>query len=85
MGQVGKFLVEKVQPPVTKFLGVDDEAQLARDDARNAALERENMAKINADSDLLEDNPNIANEILNDIMRYASSSTKISSQIIKIS
>ena len=33
----------------------------------------------------LEDNKNKANEILNDVMRYASSSTKISSQFIKIS
>ena len=33
----------------------------------------------------LEDNPNLTNEILNDVMRYASSSTKISSQFIKIS
>jgi len=33
----------------------------------------------------LEDNENKANEILNDVMRYASSSTKLSSQFIKIS
>ena len=33
----------------------------------------------------LEDNPEQADEILNDVMRYASSSTKISSQFIKIS
>ena len=33
----------------------------------------------------LEDNPEQTNEILNDVMRYASSSTKISSQFIKIS
>ena len=70
MGQVGKFLVEKVQPPVTRFLGVDDEAQLARDDARNAALERENMAKINADSDLLEDNPNMNQEAFEDTLSH---------------
>ena len=33
----------------------------------------------------LEDNPEQIDEILNDIMRYASSSTKVSSQFIKIS
>jgi len=33
----------------------------------------------------LEDNPERADEVLNDVMRYASSSTKISSQFIKIS
>ena len=33
----------------------------------------------------LEDNENKANEILNDVMRYASSSTKLSSQFVKIS
>ena len=33
----------------------------------------------------LEDNKSKANEVLNDVMRYASSSTKISSQFIKIS
>ena len=33
----------------------------------------------------LEDNPEQADEILNDVMRYASSSTKVSSQFIKIS
>ena len=33
----------------------------------------------------LEDNQSKADEILNDVMRYASSSTKISSQFIKIS
>jgi len=33
----------------------------------------------------LEDNPEQTNEVLNDVMRYASSSTKISSQFIKIS
>ncbi len=33
----------------------------------------------------LEDNPEQADEVLNDIMRYASSSTKISSQFIKVS
>ena len=33
----------------------------------------------------LEDNQSKTDEILNDIMRYASSSTKISSQFIKIS
>ena len=32
-----------------------------------------------------EDNPEKADEILNDVMRYASSSTKLSSQFIKIS
>ena len=33
----------------------------------------------------LEDNPKRADEVLNDVMRYASSSTKVSSQFIKIS
>ena len=33
----------------------------------------------------LEDNESKANEVLNDVMRYASSSTKVSSQFIKIS
>jgi len=33
----------------------------------------------------LEDNEEIRDEVLNDIMRYASSSTKFSSQFIKIS
>ena len=33
----------------------------------------------------LEDNPEQTDEILNDVMRYASSSTKLSSQFIKIS
>ena len=28
---------------------------------------------------------NLSNEVLNDVMRYASSSTKVSSQFIKIS
>ena len=33
----------------------------------------------------LEDNPEQADEVLNDVMRYASSSTKVSSQFIKVS
>ena len=33
----------------------------------------------------LEDNEDVRDEVLNDIMRYASSATKFSSQFIKIS
>ena len=48
-------------------------------------IHRSNTNIMSFFNDIEEDNPEQADEILNDVMRYASSSTKMSSQFIKIS
>ena len=70
MAGMGQFLVDYVQPGATEFLGIDDEATKAREDARIAAQERINMAGFDADSNILSDNSNMNQDGFEDTLSH---------------
>ena len=70
MASMGEFLVDYVQPKATKFLGIDDEAKLARAQARQIAQERINMAGFDANSNILSDNPNMNQDAFEDTLSH---------------
>jgi len=70
MAGIGQFLVDYVQPSTEKFLGIDDEATKAREDARTAAQERINMAGFDADSNILSDNSNMNQDGFEDTLSH---------------
>ena len=70
MAGVGQFLVDYVQPGTEKFLGIDDEATKAREDARIAAQERINMAGFDANSNILSDNSNMNQDGYEDTLSH---------------
>jgi hypothetical protein len=70
MASMGQFLVDYVQPGTEKFLGIDDEATKAREDARTAAQERINMAGFDANSNTLSDNSNMNQDRYEDTLSH---------------
>ena len=70
MASMGQFLVDYVQPGTEKFLGIDDEATKAREDARRAAQERINMAGFDANSNILPDNSNMNQDGYEDTLSH---------------
>jgi len=70
MASMGQFLVDYVQPGTEKFLGIDDEATKAREDARIAAQERINMAGFDANSNTLSDNSNMNQDRYEDTLSH---------------